>query len=509
MGKRAVPKGFLPNYNRLDTERCSADSGVGASGSSASSTGTHQQACRSLPQEVLQALGLAPQPSLVSPVSQVAAPAACAEEERQLAPKLGTCHPLTPNQVATLTTNVSTASSSSSSSRKDAPAMAYTSGAKRARGSEAFDRELLLESLECDYSANSSKATNDSVWRTWCSFHRKWFHNEDYLPLTPESLKGISSLFKHHAYRSFPNYLGAAKRRHVLAGYPWTDNLDAVARMCTRSVLRGVGPPKQSSPLDLELLASLKLGYEPLVSDGPVNPQECAVLASFFLLREIELSLLKFEHVEVKGQGGGASVVLTLAVSKTDPTAVGVERRWGCLCDTLGAGLCPAHVAAKHVLQLKRHFADPYPAESPLFPTASGTTASKHAVVRTIEMIAQSCHLPLVDNVGRRAFGGHAFRVTGAQFLAARGVSTDKLMLLGRWRSSAVLRYVGEAPLSKLTEDRAARRGGKSASSVSNTIMSHMTIVYTRSDVCLSTTSRACKWPRTGLRHLVRSQARS
>eukprot|EP00971_Amphidinium_carterae_P244477 4854414-Amphidinium_carterae.1 len=48
--------------------------------------------------------------------------------------------------------------------------------------------------------------------------------------------------------------------------------------------------------------------------------------------------------------------------------------------------------------------------------------------------------------------GGHTFRViTGAQFLAHMGIKVATIVLLARWRSETVLRYVREAPLSSLT----------------------------------------------------------
>ena len=46
--------------------------------------------------------------------------------------------------------------------------------------------------------------------------------------------------------------------------------------------------------------------------------------------------------------------------------------------------------------------------------------------------------------------GGHSFRVTGAQRLAALGVDVVKIMVLARWAGDSVLRYVREAPLTNL-----------------------------------------------------------
>lgn len=46
--------------------------------------------------------------------------------------------------------------------------------------------------------------------------------------------------------------------------------------------------------------------------------------------------------------------------------------------------------------------------------------------------------------------GEHAMRVSGAQLLAKLGVQPQTIMLMGRWSSNSVARYVQEAPLHHL-----------------------------------------------------------
>ena len=55
------------------------------------------------------------------------------------------------------------------------------------------------------------------------------------------------------------------------------------------------------------------------------------------------------------------------------------------------------------------------PADFPLFPTPRGETPDKQDVVDMVEAIAAKLGLPLVGPDGRRAFGGHVFRVSGAR----------------------------------------------------------------------------------------------
>ncbi|CAK0866697.1 unnamed protein product [Prorocentrum cordatum] len=97
-----------------------------------------------------------------------------------------------------------------------------------------------------------------------------------------------------------------------------------------------------------------------------------------------------------------------------------------------------------------RGWTDP---STPLFPTETGGTATKEAVVKTFEAIASKLGLPIVDQGGYRLWGGHSLRVTGAQWLASQGVSIAVIQLLARWNSDVVFRYVSEAPLLTLADE--------------------------------------------------------
>ena len=46
---------------------------------------------------------------------------------------------------------------------------------------------------------------------------------------------------------------------------------------------------------------------------------------------------------------------------------------------------------------------------------------------------------------------GHSMRVAGSQHLAALGLALMLIQILARWGGSTIMRYVAEAPLSKLT----------------------------------------------------------
>ena len=63
------------------------------------------------------------------------------------------------------------------------------------------------------------------------------------------------------------------------------------------------------------------------------------VVASFFMLREIESSLLLVRNVIIDLVR--ATVNIRLSASKTDPEALSVSRTWGCTCEDDSAQPCP------------------------------------------------------------------------------------------------------------------------------------------------------------------------
>ena len=61
--------------------------------------------------------------------------------------------------------------------------------------------------------------------------------------------------------------------------------------------------------------------------------------------------------------------------------------------------------------------------------------------------------LDTVSPAGVNLFGGHVFRVSGAQRLAGMGFSDSCLTVLARFSPRVLLRYVREAPLMQITSN--------------------------------------------------------
>ena len=360
-------------------------------------------------------------------------------------------------------------------------------------------RDRAISQLEADRYAQSSRGPVDARWETWCSIARAW--GMPPLPVTPELVQKLAASFKCAGYRSAAMYFSLARQRHQMQYdckvSPYTDQC---IRDYSRSIGRGLGgaqakqgfilenlvhatnwmPPPASSAIG-PALPSIAIGGPALPStdehgewrtrigsppwwsstyalgDAPSVPETQTILGCWFLTREIELAAAMAEHMTI--DWSRMTVSWLLPSSKTDCAAVGTTRQHGCSCSPArSCAICPFHNAAAH-LQRQREFWDflpeinnPEPAmPKPLFPHVDGLPQSKHSIIKAIRQVAAICGSKLTEdteNNGRRElFGGHGMRVSGAQMLGRHGVELYMIQLMGRWGSSAVAKYVQDAPL--------------------------------------------------------------
>jgi hypothetical protein len=147
---------------------------------------------------------------------------------------------------------------------------------------------------------------------------------------------------------------------------------------------------------------------------------------------------------------------------------------------------CP-YCAAWHIKDaLLQHFAvvtdaDPYgslPVDLPLFPTSNGSRVDRQGFVDSVEIMATRLNRPVADEHGRSLFGEHVWRITGSRHLAGLDVPTPVVMLLARWGSNVILRYIADAPLIALTRVYKTRSHAASAGDfASGTAADHPSMV--------------------------------
>ena len=313
-----------------------------------------------------------------------------------------------------------------------------------------------------DQFATTSMAARNSQLRTWLSMHRMAFCRSDDppppFPLTEDIIVRVAALFKAAGYRSFDNYIGRAKAEHIAlgtdAGGEWSHSLDRASKDAMRSVARGIGKARQSTPIDIVAISRLALPSEPLIPGGPISPAEFAMAGTLFMLREIELAAARTNHITIHDSHASASWLLPS--SKTDCRAVGVTRTLDCMCGVVELrGICPVSILQ---LQLNRvaSLAACLGCDAsslPLFPDARGLEVSRANAVATIVGLSQRSGFRTTAPNGSQLYGGHSLRTGGATLYASMGVHPLRIQALGRWRSPLVLHYAGEAMASNVVKD--------------------------------------------------------
>ena len=343
----------------------------------------------------------------------------------------------------------------STSSR--APMTAYTTrGTLPTSTLDDAARAAALADLDVDSVTTGTAVARSSAVNTWEYFHVRWFgHATPSLPLTTEKIRAVAAQMKAAGYRSYPNFLSAIKNDHLDGGHQWTQELDRCHGRCKASTQRGIGPPRQALELSPSDLHGLQLDAEPLYPGGPISPYHWAVICTFHVLRGGEAACavatsLTVDHDRLRE-------TFCLPASKTDPSAIGCQRSWGCTCAPAGAPTrpCPYHSAIAIRRELVRRFGSVggvLPPGLPLFPNSQGEWCTRQGFVGTINAMATLLRVDTIDSMGRDTVGEHVWRVSGARHLAGIGIPQAMIMLLARWGSQIVLRYISDAPLRRLTD---------------------------------------------------------
>ena len=77
-----------------------------------------------------------------------------------------------------------------------------------------------------------------------------------------------------------------------------------------------------------------------------------------------------------------------------------------------------------------------------LFTNEGSTSLSKEEVVKEVELIATGQGLPLRKPNGKKAFGGHCFRISAAVF-AFHGGATDQPLCQQSWQPRSTVALLG------------------------------------------------------------------
>ena len=321
----------------------------------------------------------------------------------------------------------------------------YQRGSKRLAIDIASNAEALVlakEELKNRIFAKSNVGAVAAKKETWADVARAAGFTEPFTP-DPDLLYTVcAALWKAH-YRSLDSYIAVAKQEMIMLHGNLSDTFLLHIKRVNRAAARGKGPAKQACELPFGRFLEFADRAAPLSPGGPAYPGRVAVIASWWMLREIELMNVSLDCVTLQDE----EAKLLLPVSKTDYTGKGTSRSLCCTCSSTAFGLCPFHtLQEQHRWASSLASASP---SSPLCPDLDGAVPTKKHVVETILAMAQWFNLELHTRSGAPRFTGHTFRVSGAMWLAASGIDLWRIQLHGRWGSDTVLRYVRLAPLAK------------------------------------------------------------
>ena len=287
-----------------------------------------------------------------------------------------------------------------------------------------------------DRFAPTTRRTRASRMRTLTTLVRD--AGAELLPVTAAAMYTVAAALKAGRYRTGRAYLGLWETLHREAGLAWTEDLAQAKAWSRKSIERGLGPARSAATVDFAAWAA---------AAPPGADTDCIIIGCLWMLRGAELAGLLVEQART---GPGARIgTLNLGAHKTNPEGMLCERALRCTCGRgaavwRGAGvhggpagdaLCPAH-ALWRAVQRRRDAQQPGLDEgkAPLFGTAAGRARSSSEMRKHLRTTLQCSRV-----------SEHSLRRMGAQFYARHGVGLALVQHIGRWGSSAVERYVGEA----------------------------------------------------------------
>ena len=244
------------------------------------------------------------------------------------------------------------------------------------------------------------------------------------------------------APQTIKSYLAAIRNTQLSLGLP--DPREQSALPVFTRVLAGIGrarlqrgqQPRIRLPITAPILRRIKGELE-----RTAHPESrvlwavsCTTFFGFFRLGEILLASqaqfnpqlhLAWGDMAVDNPQSPTIIKFHLKQSKTDPLGRGADIVLG----RTRCAICPVAAVLGYVAARGSH-------QGPFFLTSKGRPLLKHEFVAEIRRVLVVLGLP------DHQYAGHSFRIGAATSAALAGVEDSTIQLLGRWQSSAFLRYV-------------------------------------------------------------------
>ncbi len=277
------------------------------------------------------------------------------------------------------------------------------------------------------FSGNTLASKNSKRAKVW-ELARVVAKSEGVIPLDVDTLEATAAALLETGMKAADQYLSELKAMHIEGGHWWSDKLNHHLSLCKRALSRGKGPEKRAKEFRVDRMCEAEFDKEVAASKSPRRPGWAFVWAACWMLRSVEAAEVLTSHVKL--DKNEKTVRLFIPKSKMDQAEKGVYRTLGCCGCQPCAFACTwriANLALKEVAQLKRN------SEGALFPCCSGNKVSQFHLIKAWQ-----------ENLDSE-LTGHSARRTGAMHYTRAGLSVPEISFLGRWKSSAVFRYVEEA----------------------------------------------------------------
>eukprot|EP00438_Fugacium_kawagutii_P013979 Skav200730 [mRNA] locus=scaffold274:57547:58635:+ [translate_table: standard] len=213
---------------------------------------------------------------------------------------------------------------------------------------------------------------------------------------------------------------------HVEAGNDWGASLERQLFLCKKALKRHRGPEIRAKELQVKNIPEETWEKRCEEKGNFVRPAWVYGLAVVWMLRAGEVADLKMGDVDVCFQS--KLVVLSIRKSKTDQAAKGVKRTLKCCSREECERICPFSLTVRILAERVNAKAN-----EALFKTIGRVKRDRSHVSK---WWAKTLDPQLT---------GHSARRTGAMMYTRMGLQLADLAFLGRWRSSAVFRYMEEA----------------------------------------------------------------
>ena len=252
--------------------------------------------------------------------------------------------------------------------------------------------------------------------------------NEEPFPVDQELLIGVGTALDEAQLQSGDQYIHEVKLMQLEAGFDWGAPLERQLFLIKNALKRHKGPEVRASECKPEHLEESVWKKRVTVGVSHARPAQSYAFTCIWMLRAAEAAKTKVGHVKIDDER--RSVSLLIPSSKTDQRGKGVKRTLVCRCQPENCTRWCAWYVAKLCLAGRGE----EQADQHLFKPAKGNRNPGKA--QMVKAWAKYVN-PYIS--------GHSARRSGAMHYTREGMDVADIMFLGRWKSSAVFRYVEEA----------------------------------------------------------------